>query len=62
MIHDALKPRNSDDLVRALQRLDIRQIEIVEPYHHSNSDELMSVAEDLSKGWGNVTIILLRTT
>jgi hypothetical protein len=61
MISETLYPRTSQDLVRALQKMRIVQIEIVEPYEPTVSSDLVKTAKEMCHKSGNVTVILLRS-
>ena len=61
MISETLYPTNKVDLVRALQRMNIREIKIHEPYHPNDAHELTELADDMAASSGNVTAILVRT-
>ena len=54
-------PKTKQDLVKALQRQNIRQIEVIEPYDQTRQQELIKATKQISPGSGDVTIILLRT-
>lgn len=61
MILSATIPRTKTDLIRLLQRQNIQQIDIVEPYHPTLEHELLTKAKVMAQRSGEVTIILLRT-
>lgn len=62
MISETIYPRTKQDLIRALQRMRIQQIEIVEPYDPSTPDELTKTAKHMFHKSGDVTVILVRST
>ncbi len=61
MILSPTIPRTKTDLIRLLQRQNIQQIDIVEPYHPTLEHELLTKAKAMAQRSGEVTIILLRT-
>ena len=61
MISDTLYPRTKSDLVRAIQRMQIDRISIVEPYDKSRDVDILAALNDVSRGSGNVTVVILRT-
>jgi hypothetical protein len=61
MISDTLYPRTKSDLVRAIQRMQIDRISIVEPYDKSRDVDISAALNDVSRGSGNVTVVILRT-
>ena len=61
MILSSTIPRTKTDLIRLLQRQNIQQIDIVEPYHPTLEHELLTKAKAMAQRSGEVTIILLRT-
>ena len=54
-------PETKQDLIKALQNQNIRQIEIIEPYDQPRQQELIKATKQISTRSGDVTIILLRT-
>lgn len=62
MISETLYPKTKQDLVRALQRMRIAQVEVIEPYDPSTADELTKTAKQMFQRSGNVTVILVRST
>lgn len=54
-------PKMKQDLIKALQTQNIRQIEIIEPYDQTRQQELIKSTKQISTRSGVVTIILLRT-
>lgn len=61
MMLDTLYPRTKNDLVRAIQKMRISKIEVIDGYVPADERELMAVAEELSQGSGDLTIILVRS-
>ncbi len=62
MILEAVIPRNKIELLRVLQRQNILQIDVIEPYDTSHEQELLTKAKAMSQRSGNLTIILMRTS
>ena len=62
MISDQLSPKTKPELIRTLQKQRISQIEVIEPYDETRSDELIKTAKRMSSRSGQVSIILLRTS
>lgn len=62
MISETLYPKTKQDLVRALQKMRIAQVEVIEPYDPSTADELTKTAKQMFHKSGNVTVILVRST
>ncbi|WP_445808725.1 hypothetical protein [Yoonia sp.] len=54
-------PKTKQDLIKALQNQNIRQIEIIEPYVQTRQQELIKETKQISTRSGDVTIILVRT-
>ena len=61
MMLDNLYPRTKNDLVRAIQKMLIKKIEVIDGYTPSDVRELTKVAKSMSAGSGDVTIILVRS-
>ena len=61
MMLDNLYPRNKADLVRAIQKMRINQIEVIDGYSPADERELLQTAKELSKGHHDLTIILVRS-
>ena len=61
MMLDNLYPRTKNDLVRAIQKMLINKIEVIDGYTPSDVRELTKVAKSMSAGSGDVTIILVRS-
>lgn len=61
MIAETLYPRTKSDLVRAVQRMQIDRISIVEPYDKSRDADIAAALNEVSRGSGNVTVVILRT-
>lgn len=62
MILEAVIPRNKIELLRVLQRQNVLQIDVIEPYDTSHEQELLTKAKAMSQRSGNLTIILMRTS
>ena len=61
MMLDGLYPRTKPDLVRAIQKMRIGKIEVMDGYTPNDERELTKVAKSMSAGSGDVTIILVRS-
>ena len=61
MIADAVYPRTKPDLVRAIQQMPIRKIQIIDGYVAADERELLKAAKDMSAGNHDLTIILVRS-
>ena len=61
MMLENLYPRTKNDLVRAVQKMRISKIEVIDGYVPADERELVKAAKDLSQGSGDVTIILVRS-
>jgi hypothetical protein len=62
MILESVIPRNKIELLRVLQRQNILQIDVIEPYDTTHEQELLSKAKAMSQRSGGLTIILMRTS
>lgn len=61
MMLEAQHPRTKSDLVRAIQKMRINKIEIIDGYTAAHERELTKTAKAMSSGSGDVTIILVRS-
>ncbi|NRQ25865.1 hypothetical protein [Aliiroseovarius sp. xm-g-7] len=61
MMMDSLYPRNKNDLARVIQKMRITKIEIFDDYSTSDERELLSTLKDMSRGTGDVTVIVVRS-
>lgn len=61
MISQAIYPRTKSDLIRAMQRMQIDRIEVVEPYGADRRADLDAALRELTRGTGDVTVIVLRS-
>jgi hypothetical protein len=61
MMLDNLYPRTKNDLVRAIQKMRINKIEVIDGYVPADERDLVKAAKDLSQGSGDLTIILVRS-
>ena len=61
MMLENLYPRTKNDLVRAVQKMRISKIEVIDGYVPADERELVKAAKDLSQGTGDLTIILVRS-
>ena len=56
-----LYPRTKNDLVRAIQKMLIKKIEVIDGYTSADEHELTKAAKRMSAGSGDLTIILVRS-
>ena len=56
-----LYPRTKNDLVRAIQKMLIKKIEVIDDYTSADERELTKAAKRMSAGSGDLTIILVRS-
>jgi hypothetical protein len=56
-----LYPRTKNDLVRAIQKMLIKKIEVIDGYTSADERELTKAAKRMSAGSGDLTIILVRS-
>ena len=61
MMIDNLYPRTKNDLVRAIQKMRINKIEVIDGYVPADERELTQAAKELSQGNNDLTIILVRS-
>ena len=56
-----LYPRTKNDLVRAIQKMRINKIEVIDGYVPADERELTKAAKELSQGNNDLTIIMVRS-
>ena len=61
MMLDDLYPRTKPALVRAIQKMRIGKIEVIDGYTPSDERNLLKAAKELSVGNHDLTIILVRS-
>ena len=61
MMSDNQYPRTKNDLVRAIQKMRVGKIEVIDGYTPTDERELVKTAKDLSQGSGDLTIILVQS-
>ena len=61
MMLDNLYPRTKNDLVRAIQKMRINKIEVIDGYTSADERKLLKAAKELSQGNNDLTIILVRS-
>ena len=61
MILEQKAPKTGTELIRRLQRQRIAQIEVIEPFDPSDTDQLTKMTKEMFHRPGAVTVILLRT-
>ena len=61
MMIDNLYPRTKPDLVRAIQKMQVGKIEVIDGYKPVDERDLVKAARDMSAGNNDLTIILVRS-
>jgi len=61
MMLDNLYPSTKNDLVRAIQKMRINKIEVIDGYVPADERDLVKAAKSMSAGSSDVTIILVRS-
>lgn len=61
MISSQSKPQTKHELIRSLNKIRISQIELIEPYDSSMSDQVSKMAKAMVAKSGQVSIIILRS-
>ncbi len=61
MMLENLYPRTKPDLVRAIQKMRIKKIEVIDGYVPADERQLLKTAKQLSQGNDGLTIILVRS-
>ena len=61
MMLDNLYPRTKNDLVRAIQKMPIKKIQVIDGFVPANEHELIKAANEMSLGPDDVTIILVKS-
>ena len=61
MMLEARHPRTKSDLVRAIQKMRINKIEVIDGYTTAHERDLAKTAKTISSGSGDVTIIMVRS-
>ena len=61
MMIDNRYPRTKPDLVRAIQKMRIKKIEVIDGYVPADERQLLKTAKQLSQGNDGLTIILVRS-
>ena len=61
MMIDKVYPSTKNDLVRAIQKMPIKNIEIIDGYTTADERELTKAAKSMSSGSSDLTIILVRS-
>ena len=61
MMLENLYPRTKPDLVRAIQKIRIKKIEVIDGYVPADERQLLKTAKQLSQGNDGLTIILVRS-
>ena len=61
MMLDNLYPRTKNDLVRAIQKMRINKIEVIDGYSTADERDLVKTAKAMSQGSGDATIIIIKS-
>ena len=61
MMLDNLYPRTKPDQLRAIQKMPINKIQIIDGYGSADERELLKAAKDMAAGNHDLTIILVRS-
>ena len=61
MMLDQDYPKTKNDLVRAIQKMRINKIEVIDGYSPTDERDLIKAAKAMSQGSGDLTIILVRS-
>lgn len=61
MISEAVYPKTKSDLVKALQRMPIDRIRIIEPYDKTRDQDVKTALFELNQGTGDITVIVVRS-
>jgi hypothetical protein len=61
MMLDNLYPRTKPDLLRAIQKMPINKIQIIDGYGSADERDLIKAAKDMAAGNHDLTIILVRS-
>lgn len=61
MMIDKVYPRTKTDLIRAIQNMPIKKIEVIDGYKPADERGLVKVAKALSSGSGDVSIVIIKT-
>ena len=61
MMLDNDYPKTKTDLVRAIQKMRINKIEVIDGYSAADERDLVKAAKDLSQGSGDVSIIIVKS-
>ena len=61
MMLEKAYPKTKNDLVRAIQKMRVGKIEVIDGYTPVDERELVKAAKDLSQGSGDLTIILVQS-
>ena len=61
MISNLLKPKTKHELIRSLNKIRISQVDVIEPYDPTMTDQVTSMAKAMAAKSGQVSIIILRS-
>ena len=61
MISNLLKPKTKHELIRSLNKIRISQVDVIEPYDPTMTDQVTTTAKTMAAKSGQVSIIILRS-
>ena len=61
MMLEKVYPINKADLVRAIQKMPIKKIEVIDGYVTADERDLVKAAKAMSQGSGDLTIIIIKS-
>ena len=61
MMFEKAHPRTKPDLVRAIQKMPIKKIEVIDAYTPVDERDLIKTAKAMSVGSGDMTIIIIKS-
>lgn len=61
MISSAVYPKTKSDLIKALHRMQVDRIKIIEPYDQTRDLDVTTALRELNRGTGDITVIVLRS-
>lgn len=61
MMLDNDYPKTKNDLIRAIQKMRINKMKVIDDYSPTDERDLVKTAKAMSQGSGDLTIILVRS-
>ena len=61
MMLEKAYPKTKNDLVRAIQKMPIKKIEVIDGYTPVDERDLVKAAKAMSVGSGDMTIIIIKS-